>query len=202
MEVQVIFVSYIVSIAGGDIAIIFCLCCSYRVFPPLKKLVVLFYHCAFFFFFVAPTTWYFLFFVGVITFFRRARLYWGYLVTDFNEGKFVPTVFLGVMLGRWLLFVIASKFLLMELVCFWYPSSIRWSSSLWKYAISSSVLVFTQSDSGSRYATFGIWIHFSFNILLACNSFWLRKLFSFFLGKMPETVILICFYFSRIKVTN
>ena len=35
-----------------------------------------------------------------------------------------------------------------------------------KYVISSSVFVFTQSDLGCRCAKFGIWLHFSFYILL------------------------------------
>ena len=60
--------------------------------------------------------------------------------------------------------------------------------------------VLTQSDSGSRYAIFGIRLHFSFNILLVCNSFCLLKLFPLFLGRMPETIILICFCFNSIKI--
>ena len=87
------------------------------------------------------------------------------------------------MIGAWFLFVISLNFLLMGLASFWHPSSIRWSSSLWKYAISSSAFVFTQSDSVCSYATFATWLHFSFNILLVCNNFCFLELFPYSLGE-------------------
>ena len=69
-----------------------------------------------------------------------------------------------------------------------------------KYVISSSVFVFTQSDLGCRCAKFGIWLHFSFYILLVSNSFCLLRLFLLFLGRIPWTIILICFCFNNIKI--